>query len=113
MFPFLIMLTLGIIIFILVPKQPSFGTLVLLDFREDSPGTPRSSLNLRFDQCSYPLFSWDIRLRPGRGYAMSLALTTFAPYHLCFLEDLSVTPCVLFPRMPSNVVDSAHDVSYN
>ena len=75
-FPLLSMLTSGIIIFILVLKQPSFGTLVLLDSREDFSGTPRSFLDLGFDQCSYPLFSRDIRLRLGRGYATSPTRTT-------------------------------------
>ena len=46
----------GIIIFILVPKQPLFCTLVLLDSREETLGMPRSFLDLRFNQHSYPFF---------------------------------------------------------
>ena len=72
------MLMLGIIIFILVLKQSSFGTMVPLDSKEDSPGTPKSFLDLRFDQHSYILFPRDIKLRPGRDYATPPAHTTFA-----------------------------------
>ena len=62
--------------FILVLKQPSFNTLILLEPREDSLGSPRSFLDLRFDQHSYPLLSRDIRLRSERGYATSPNRTT-------------------------------------
>ena len=105
------MLTSGIIIFFLVLKQPLFGTLVLLNSREDPPDTPRSFVGLRFNQRSYPLFSWDIRLRPRRGYATSPARTTFAPQHLCSLEGLKCSPCGLFSRMYLRTVDSARDIS--
>ena len=65
MFPFAHLLMSYVIIFILMLKQSSRGTLVLLDSR----GSPRSFLDLRLNQQSYPLLSRDIRPRPRRGYA--------------------------------------------
>ena len=77
------LLASSIVIFILVPKQSSFGTLIFLDSREDSLGTPRSFLDLGFDQRSYPLFPRDVRLRLGGGHAMSPAHTTTIYTYMC------------------------------
>ena len=85
-----------VIIFILVLKQPSFGKLVPLDSREDSLGLPKLFLDLGFDQRPYPWLSWDVRSRPGKGYATSSDRTIFAPQHLCSLEGLKC--CSLWPN---------------
>ena len=82
------LLTSYVIMFILVLKQPSFGTLILLDSKEDSLGSPRSFLDLRFDQHSYLLLSRDIRQRPEKGYATSPNRIIFASQHSCSLEGL-------------------------
>ena len=84
MFSFPHLLMSYVIMFVLVLKQSSFDTLILLDSREDFPGSPRSFLDLRFDQHSYPLLSWDIRSRPRSGYATSRYCT------IVYLDDIKI-----------------------
>ena len=114
MFPLLNLLTSGIIMFILLLKQPSLGKLDFQNSKGGSLGVSRSFLNLRFDQRSYPrMFSRDIKLRPGRGCATSPAHTTFSLQHLCSLEGLQYCTLGLFLRMCLHTVDLVCDVSNN
>ena len=99
MFPLLNLLTSSIIIFILLLKQFSFSKLYSRNAKGGSLGASRSFLELRFDQRSYPrMFSQDIRLWPGRGYATSHARTTFTSQHLCSLEGLKCCTLWLIPE---------------
>ena len=61
----------------------------------------RSFLDLKLDRRPYPrMFFQDIRSRPRRGSATSLAGTTFAPQHLGSLEGAKC--CSLWP-IPEDV----------
>ena len=114
MFLLLNLLTSGIIIFILLSKQPLFGKLNSWNSKGGPLSVSRLFLDQRFDRRPYPgMFSWDIRLQLGRGCTTSPARIKFAPQYLCSLEGLSVAPCGLFSRMCLYTIDSARDVSNN